>query len=441
MHAFVHGVGRGPLGPALEWHRHSPGCRETRAGAAIKTTGTIQPTWRRSSRGRLRAGALLAALPLLLSACGGAAGSKPVSAAASAAPPAMTIALTPKSGTQNVEPDDEIVVSATHGRLTDVQVVNAAGEPIAGRYDVAGLVWAAHQKLSLSETYTMQATGVDEQGTTVRESSQFSTLDIPESKRLFASEVAPLDGGTVGIAQPVVVGFNRSVVDKKAVQAALTIETSKPVEGAWYWIDDQYVDWRPKEFWPENTHVKLGVAIEGLKGGPGLWGGGNRSIEFDIGRAQIIKVDVTNHKLKVVNGKGKTLKSFPVSTGKSGWETRNGTKVVMEKVLDKKWTNEAIQAPEHYRLQSSYAMRMTNSGEFIHDAPWNTGNIGSANTSHGCVGMTVTNMRWLYNHTITGDAIVVTGSPKPYTNLFNRYADWNIPWSKWSKGNATYGYL
>jgi hypothetical protein len=107
----------------------------------------------------------------------------------------------------------------------------------------------------------------------------------------------------------------------------------------------------------------------------------------------------------------------------------------MEKVLNKHWTNAAIDAPEHYSLYSAHAMRMTNSGEFIHDAPWNTGNIGEANTSHGCVGMTVSDMDWLYDHTLVGDAVVVTGSPKPYTEIYNRYQDWNVSWSKWQTGN------
>jgi lipoprotein-anchoring transpeptidase ErfK/SrfK len=108
----------------------------------------------------------------------------------------------------------------------------------------------------------------------------------------------------------------------------------------------------------------------------------------------------------------------------------------MEKVRHKKWTNDAIQAPEDYTLFSDYAMRMTNSGEFIHDAPWNTGNIGSANTSHGCVGLRPADMAWLYRQTIVGDPVIVTGSPKKYTELWNRYMDWNVPWPKWSAGNA-----
>jgi hypothetical protein len=80
-------------------------------------------------------------------------------------------------------------------------------------------------------------------------------------------------------------------------------------------------------------------------------------------------------------------------------------------------------------------MRMTNSGEFIHDAPWNTGNIGRANTSHGCVGMTVSAMAWMFDHTIIGDPVVVTGSPKKFTELWNRYQDWNVGWDQWQTGN------
>jgi hypothetical protein len=32
--------------------------------------------------------------------------------------------------------------------------------------------------------------------------------------------------------------------------------------------------------------------------------------------------------------------------------------------------------------------------------------------------------------------VVVTGSPKPFDDLENRIADWNIPWATWMKGNT-----
>ena len=42
----------------------------------------------------------------------------------------------------------------------------------------------------------------------------------------------------------------------------------------------------------------------------------------------------------------------------------------MGKEYNKVMTNEAIGAKEQYLLTAKYAMRITNSGEFLHAAPW-----------------------------------------------------------------------
>lgn len=31
--------------------------------------------------------------------------------------------------------------------------------------------------------------------------------------------------------------------------------------------------------------------------------------------------------------------------------------------------------------------------------------------------------------------MIVSGSPRPYTELWNRYQDWNVPWEQWQDGN------
>ncbi len=49
--------------------------------------------------------------------------------------------------------------------------------------------------------------------------------------------------------------------------------------------------------------------------------------------------------------------------------------------------------------------------------------------------MTVSAMAWMYDHTIIGDPVIVTGSPKKFTELWNRYQDWNVNWSRWQTGN------
>jgi lipoprotein-anchoring transpeptidase ErfK/SrfK len=380
-----------------------------------------------------RFAALLVVGPLLVAAgCSGTGGG---SAAPEHEPVPVSIMVDPADGVTEVRPDAEVKVVGEQGTLTTVTLQAEDGTSVPGTFDAGKTAWTADGKLALDTTYTVSVDAVGLEGGAVTKKTTFSTLDPPESRRLKASSISPLNGSTVGVAQPLVVGFNHPVRDRASVQRALHVKTEPEVSGAWYWIDDDHVHYRPQEFWPAGTEVTLDVRLNGVPGGKELWGAADRTVSFTIGRQQVIRVDAVRKRMTVERN-GKTIKTFPVSTGKKGWETRNGIKVIMEKVTNKKWTNEAIDAPEDYTLYSKYAMRMTNSGEFVHDAPWNTGNIGSANTSHGCVGMYPKDMAWLFKRTMSGDPVIITGSPRKYTEIWNRYMDWNVPWVKWSAGNA-----
>jgi lipoprotein-anchoring transpeptidase ErfK/SrfK len=375
----------------------------------------------------------LAAVGLLLAGCTGAT----AAASAPAEPPApipADVSITPTDGTDTVLPNGVVTVTARTGTLNHVDVTDPAGVYLLGTYNPTHTVWTSSTPLVPDSKYGVSVAATGPQGDPSTETSDFVTAAVDAAKRLLIAQVTPADGDTVGVAYPLVVQFNHSVINREEVTKHLQVTTTPHVDGAWYWIDAQTVDYRPQGFWPAGTVVKLNSTLTGVSGGNGLWGVKDQTSSFTVGRQQVIKVNVKTHKMTVVRD-GKTIATFPISSGKPGWETRDGTKVIMEKVTNKHWTNTAIDAPETYSLYSAHAMRMTNSGEFIHDAPWNTGNIGEANTSHGCVGMTVSDMTWLYNHTIVGDAVVVTGSPKPFNELYNRYQDWNVSWSKWLTGN------
>lgn len=382
-----------------------------------------------STRRTSRTAALLTATVLALAACGdGEEIAAPVSA-----PRAMTIDVYPAYESENVEPDSVVTVASAGGLLDQVEVTDSTGTVIGGTLSPDRTAWVADRRLAPGERYEVSVAGTNERGARVSQISRFRTLTVAADKRLASYLIGPPDGSTVGIAQPVVVQFNRPVTDRAAVLQALEVETSEEVEGGWYWIDASEVHWRPKEFWPPGTKVTIRDNLVGIDAGNGVWGVSRRESSFTVGREQVLKVDVRKHQMKVVRN-GKVIKTFDVSTGKAGWETRNGIKVLMEKVTNKKWTNEAIDAPEEYTLRSSYAMRMTNSGEFVHDAPWN-GRIGRDNTSHGCVGMRVGDMRWLFSNSIIGDPVIVTGSPKKFNELWNRYQDWNVDWEDWQDQN------
>jgi hypothetical protein len=44
------------------------------------------------------------------------------------------------------------------------------------------------------------------------------------------------------------------------------------------------------------------------------------------------------------------------------------------------------------------ACRISNSGEFVHAAPWSVAQQGSSNASHGCINLSSDNAKWFFYH-------------------------------------------
>ena len=86
-------------------------------------------------------------------------------------------------------------------------------------------------------------------------------------------------------------------------------------------------------------------------------------------------------------------------------------------------------------MQVTYAMRITWSGEFLHAAPWNPGDLGKVNASHGCIGMSTEDASWLFNKVQIGDPVVTTGTGRGIEKG-NGWTDWNMSWAQYQKGSA-----
>ena len=167
----------------------------------------------------------------------------------------------------------------------------------------------------------------------------------------------------------------------------------------------------------------------------------NRTVKFRTGSSMISVVDVDRHTLTVWRN-GKKARVIPVSTGKDGFQTRNGTKVILEKhtlkIMDASTIGISQSDPEYYRLEVPYAMRVTWSGEFLHAAPWSNGGQGRDNVSHGCVGMSMSNAIWLFDQSHRRRRRQGDGSPRTL-EPGNGYTDWNVSWSDWLAGSALQG--
>ncbi len=92
--------------------------------------------------------------------------------------------------------------------------------------------------------------------------------------------------------------------------------------------------------------------------------------------------------------------------------------------------------PDYYDISDvRWAMRVTNSGEFLHAAPWSVGSQGRENVSHGCVGMSTADAQWIYDQSRRGDVVKFVNSGRSLEQN-NGWTDWNTRWSDWVQGSA-----
>ncbi|HEX3829360.1 MAG TPA: Ig-like domain-containing protein [Sporichthyaceae bacterium] len=376
---------------------------------------------------------------LFLAGCGAnsdhQAAQSPVSVADAAAGTPIAISVKPNTGAKDAKPDTVVTVTTNGGKLTEVRVQDSDGHDLPGELSADATRWSATAPVRVDSDYTVDAWAVGPDGAQIEKTSSFATRHVRRSGTLQVAGIAPRDGATVGVAQPIVVAFAGPVSNRKLVQAALQVATTPHVEGGWYWVDDSHVHYRPQAFWPAGTRVRLDVRLSGISAGNGMIGGKNLTSSFVVGRNQVIHVDTRTHRL-TVDRDGHTVKSFDASTGKPGWETRDGTEVMIDRVRHKHWTNTAIGAEKHFSLYSKYAIRITNSGEFLHDAPWDNGGEGDANTSHGCVALKTGDMKWIWDNSLLGDPVIVTGTSRHHQDQTNTYDDWNISWQTWSRAQS-----
>jgi lipoprotein-anchoring transpeptidase ErfK/SrfK len=350
--------------------------------------------------------------------------------------PPVRLTTKPADKADRVPLDAGVRVDAADGRITDVEVTPPSGKALAGSIAAGGRTWRSTAPLAPSTRYRLTVTAADAAGATARRVTSFTTLT---PSRVLKTSIMPLNGQTVGVGMPIAIWFNHTVADRAAVERRLAVETSGGVEGSWRWFNDREIHYRPEKFWPAGERVTLDVGLAGVKAAPGTWGVTNRTIKFTIGDRRISTVDARTHRMKVtVNDR--VMKVFPVSTGRDKYPTTNGVHFVISKEADKLMDSSTIGIPrdsaEGYYQRVAWSVRISNSGEFVHAAPWSVGSQGRANVSHGCVNMSTEAARWFYQLAQPGDVVTVTGSPKKPNSWTLGVADWNIPWSRWRAGSA-----
>jgi lipoprotein-anchoring transpeptidase ErfK/SrfK len=203
--------------------------------------------------------------------------------------------------------------------------------------------------------------------------------------------------------------------------------------------------YRPRTYWPARAKIFVDMPLKGLSTGTGLAFHDSLTLSIATGPAHLSTVDCRAETLTATSD-GKSVRTLPTSCGKAATPTFTGTKIVMQKGEDQPGTNTlrsngtvrmiSNNPAEPYDLMVPWSVRITNSGEYVHSASWNGGNIGIRSTSNGCTNLSVTDAEWFYKFARIGDVLTYTntgGTPMP---SWDGFGDWNLPWSVWQAGGA-----
>lgn len=350
---------------------------------------------------------------------------KPPAPTTTTVPVPFAVQISPASGALDVRLDTPVRVEVSGGELVKVEVTTPDG-PAAGA--LHGAEFRPLDGLRFATSYQLTATVRDRNGQVSVHTSAFATMAEADTTEAW---LTPETGEVAGIGRPIMLGFRHDVPpeDRAAVLSRLSVVTSPPVAGAWRWISDSDVHWRPLEFWPAHTQVKVNADLGGLSVG-GRWLTDSLSTQFNIGDAQRIVIDAAAH-TAVAYLNGVAVRTMPISAGREEYPTASGINLVMEKYDDFEMDSSSvgIYGANAYRLWVEDAQRLTNSGTFIHAAPWN-GSLGAANLSHGCINASLEDAQWMMDFTRIGDPVEIVNTPERLSYM-NGWGHWNLSAQEW----------
>jgi lipoprotein-anchoring transpeptidase ErfK/SrfK len=386
-----------------------------------------------------RAALAIAVAAVLATACSGSADATPptgsktgAGASAPSTPPAPDIKISPAEGSTTVRPDKKVVVTTASGAFEDV-IVKSGDQTVDGDFDALRTKWVSKAPLKPASDYTVSASTVD--GTTA--SSSFKTAK-PKLELEVADVTPAIKGEKVGVGAPIIVVFNQPIAEKAAVEEALEVESEKPAQGAWRWINDTTVIYRTAKYWQPHQEVTFTAHLDGVQGGKDMYGLKDFTKVIEIGASQISTVDTRKHKM-IVKRDGKVVQTMLISAGNATtreYTTTSGVHLAMGKSNPERMISPGRKKgdPGYYDLMIDNAVRFSNSGEYVHalDNVWAQ---GKQNVSHGCINSRPDQAKWFYNQVQRGDVIDITGTDREM-EWNNGWGYWQMSFAQWKKGSA-----
>src|SRR5579862_2835250 len=306
---------------------------------------------------------------------------------------ADSIRFSPRSGAKNVPPDTPIRVASKLGHINDVRVTDLNGAVVPGAWDAAASRWKPKGSLLYGGGYRITASVSGAANLLAQASATFHALS---PTNLVTASVYPTTGMQVGVGQPIVITFSQPIPVGAQARLArhIIVATTPHVGGGWHWFNDHELHFRPKALWPAGTQVTVVTALSGWHVGGDLWGDGFGGAHFAVGDSRVSIANLATFTLTVTLN-GRVVATYPMSGGKPTDPTMGGTHIVLDRQtvvrMNSATNGVPVNSPDGYDELVYNDVHISDSGEYVHAAPWSTGSQGNRNVSHGCINLSPAN--------------------------------------------------
>ncbi|WP_350003798.1 Ig-like domain-containing protein [Pseudarthrobacter sp. WHRI 8279] len=345
----------------------------------------------------------------------------------------VTFDAAPADGAKQINPAAPVSLKVANGTIERVTLTSTGGEAVEGSIDPQGTGWTAAGPLKFNTDYSYTYVVKDGAG---RESSTTQSFSTVSSSHEADAAIYPLEGMKVGVGQPLQVIFSEPVVNREAVEKAISITSSAGQTGAFHWHSDTMVRYRPENFWAANSTIAMDMKLFGVDLGNGQIANFNKKVNISIGDKKVAVADSAAHTF-TLSVNDQVVKTLPVSMGDKRFPSARGYGVLMEKKRYDHFRASSIglkpDDPAYYGdVDVEYTIRLTLSGAYIHQAlesayPF----IGNANVSHGCIGFAPDGAAWVFDNMGTGDVVQIVNTEGDYAAHDDGFGDWNIPWNEY----------
>jgi lipoprotein-anchoring transpeptidase ErfK/SrfK len=114
----------------------------------------------------------------------------------------------------------------------------------------------------------------------------------------------------------------------------------------------------------------------------------------------------------------------------------DGTHIVLDRESQVQMISSSVgipvNSPGGYDETVFWDVHISDSGEYVHAAPWSVGAQGNTNVSHGCINVSPANAEQFFTFSRVGDVVNVVGGPRPPVAGDHGVMDWSTPWASFT---------